>query len=71
MAGQRIRYRLVRTITETAEVEMDVSEADLDTLTHGELEKRAIEKVDAEQGWEWERADFRADILYRAKLAEV
>lgn len=71
--AQRITYRCTRVTYAEATVTLVVTEAELDTLTHSELEKRAIAAVEA-----WAEPEtylhgpvsYRADILHREKAED-
>ena len=75
MTGQRITYRVRMTVEVERTVTVDVSEHDLYTLWHQDVETRAIEAAEKAGDWQPLRQHmdlnaihFRADIMKRERL---
>ena len=65
----RFIYRVTESIRREIEVSLEVSEEEMNTLTHHELEQRAVEdaKLPVDQMVTEEQISYRADLLRRER----
>lgn len=63
----KYEYLVRRTVTSEARVVVELSEQELDTLTHSAIEERAVEQAKREDTWVESEDKARAELWRRFK----